>query len=99
MKVNEGKIVFNYLKEKLGDERLAYIEFGMIDEDYRQYILKNIIKDYLINNYYNNTLLFDGVNWSPQKRKLRIIDYVNHEYNKMNEDDLEIIVEKILDNS
>jgi hypothetical protein len=99
MNLNEGKIVFNYLKEKLGNERLAYIEYDMIEEDYKQYILKNMIKDYLINHYYNNTLLFDGVNWSPQKRKLRIIDYVSHEYNTMHEDDREIIVEKILNNN
>ena len=78
MNLNEGKIVFNYLKKKLGNERLAYMEYDMIEEDYRQYILENIIKDYLINHYYNNTLLFDGVNWSPQKRKLRIIiTYMN----------------------
>lgn len=99
MNLNEGKIVFNYLKEKLGNERLAYMEYDMIEEDYRQYILENIIKDYLINHYYNNTLLFDGVNWSPQKRKLRIIDYVSHEYNTMHEEDREIIVEKILNNN
>lgn len=99
MNVNEGKIVFNYLKEKLGSERLAYMEFAMIEEDYRQFILKNIIINYLVNDYYDNTLLFNGVNWSPDKRRYRIMEYAIEQYHKMDSEQRELIVEKILDNS
>ena len=98
MNINEGKIVFNYLKDKNKSEREAYIEYDNMTLEKRNFILKNIIISYLVNNYYDHSLLFDHVNWSPEKRKLRIIDYVTHKYDNMHKDDREIIVEKILNN-
>ena len=97
MNVNEGKIVFNYLKEKLGNERLAYIEYGVIEEDYRQFILKNIIISYLV-DIYSQSLTFNWVNGSPEKRRYRIMEYSLYKYDKLNAAEYELIIENILDN-
>ncbi len=98
MKVNEGKVVFNYLKSINKDERDAYIQYDQMDAQQRKFILKNIIISYLVDCYYYNTLLFDGVNWSPDKRRYRIIDYVIYKYHKMDSEERELIIEKILNN-
>lgn len=98
MNINEGKIVFNYLKEKHGNERDAYIAYDGLDMINKQIILKNIIISYLVDYYWNETLLFDGVNWSPEKRRYRVMEYSMNQYDKMDEEEREIIVEKILDN-
>jgi|TARA_Y100000289_G_scaffold11615_1_gene10763 hypothetical protein len=98
MNINEGKIVFNYLKEKHGSERDAYIAYDNLDIMNKKIILKNIIISYLVDHYWNDTLLFDGVNWSPEKRRYRIMEYSMNQYEKMDEEDREIIIEKILYN-
>lgn len=98
MNINEGKIVFNYLKEKYGSERDAYIAYDNLGINNKKIILKNIIISYLIDYYWNETLLFDGVNWSPEKRRYRIMEYCMNQYEKMDEEDREIIIEKILNN-
>lgn len=96
MNLNEGKIVFNYLKEKHGDSRQAYIKYDEMDIDQKKIIIKNIIISYLVDYYWNETLLFDGVNWSPEKRRYRIMEYSMHKYDKLDEEEREIIIEKIL---
>lgn len=96
MNINEGKIVFNHLKNKHGNDREAYIAYDKLGIKKKKTILKNIIISYLIDYYWNNTLLFDGVNWSPEKRRYRILEYSVHQYNKMNSEEREIIIEKIL---
>lgn len=98
MNINEGKIVFNYLKQKHGNERDAYIAYDNLDMNNRKLILKNIIISYLVDHYWNDTLLFDGVNWSPEKRRYRIMEYSMKQYDKIDEEEREIIIEKILDN-
>ena len=98
MNINEGKIVFNYLKEKHGNERDAYIAYDNLDMDNRKLILKNIIISYLVDHYWNDTLLFDGVNCSPEKRRYRIMEYSMNQYNKLNEEERDLIIDKILDN-
>lgn len=98
MNINEGKIVFNYLKNKHGNDREAYIAYDKLGIKNKKTILKNIIISYLVDYYWNNTLLFDGVNWSPEKRRYRIVEYSVHQYNKMNSEEREIIIEKILNN-
>ena len=97
MNINEGKIVFNYLKEKHGNEREAYIMYDKIDMSNKKIILKNIIISYLVDHYWNS-LLFNHPTWSPEKRRYRIMEYAMHKYDKMDEEESEIIIEKILDN-
>lgn len=84
------------MKDKNKSEREAYIEYDNMTIEKRNFILKNIIISYLVDHYYNKTLLFDHVNWSPDKRRLRIMDYVIYQYNKMDEEERETIIEKIL---
>jgi len=98
MNINEGKIVFNYLKQKHGNERNAYIAYDNLDMDNRKLILKNIIISYLVDHYWNDTLLFDGVNWSPEKRRYRIMEYSMKQYDKLDEEERDLIIDKILDN-
>ena len=52
MKVNEGKVVFNYLKSINKNERDAYIQYDQMDAQQRKFILKNIIISYLVDCYY-----------------------------------------------
>jgi len=95
MNINEGKIVFNYLKEKHGDSRQAYIKYDEMDIDQKKIIIKNIIIDYLVDSYWNS-LLFDFVNGSPAKRRYRINEYAMYKYDQMDSEERETIVEKIL---
>ena len=83
------------MKNKNKSEREAYIEYDNMTLEKRNFILKNIIISYLVDSYWNS-LLFDHVNWSPDKRRLRIMDYVIYQYNKMDEEERETIIEKIL---
>lgn len=98
MNINEGKIVFNYLKNKHGSDREAYIAYDNLNINNKKIILKNIIISYLVDFYWNETLLFDGVNWSPEKRRYRIMEYSIKLYDKIDEEEREIIIEKILNN-
>ena len=98
MNINEGKIVFNYLKNKHGSDRKAYIAYDNLDINNKKIILKNIIISYLVDFYWNETLLFDGVNFSPEKRRYRIMEYAMRKYDKIDEEEREIIIEKILNN-
>ena len=106
MNVNEGKIIFNYLKKKhkksdlfglikADHERLAYIEYDNMTEAERKFTLKNIIISYLIDNY-SESLLFDHSTWSPEKRRYRIIEYSNHKYSKLSSEEYEIIIDNLL---
>ena len=108
MNINEGKLVFNYLekkhtkislfrKNKAEAKRLAYIEYDELTEGQKKSIVKNLIISYLVDNV-SHSLTFSWVNGSPEKRRMRILEYVNSKYNKMDSEEREIIVEKILDN-
>ena len=108
MNINEGKLVFNYLekkhtkislfrKNKAEAKRLAYIEYDELTEGQKKSIVKNLIISYLVDNV-SHSLTFSWVNGSPEKRRMRILEYVNSKYNRMDSEEREIIVEKILDN-
>ena len=108
MNINEGKLVFNYLekkhtkislfrKNKAEAKRLAYIEYDELTEEQKKSIVKNLIISYLVDNV-SHSLTFSWVNGSPEKRRMRILEYVNSKYNRMDSEEREIIVEKILDN-
>lgn len=106
MNVNEGKIIFNYLKKKhkksnlfglikSDHERLAYIEYDNMTEGERKFILKNIIINYLVDNY-SESLLFDHFTWSPEKRRYRIIEYSKSKYYSLTSEQYEVLIESLL---
>jgi hypothetical protein len=104
MNINEKKIVFNYLKEKHSQgknkknaEQLAYIEYDEMPENQREFILRNIIISYLV-DIYSQSLTFNWVNGSPEKRRYRIMEYSLYKYDKLNAAEYELIIENILDN-
>lgn len=107
MNVNEGKLVFNYLEQKHTkinlfrrnkDEakRLAYMEYDELSDEQKKSIVKNLTISYLIDNV-SHSLTFSWANGSPEKRRIRILEYATSKYNKMDSEEREIIVDKIID--
>lgn len=106
MNVNEGKIVFNYLKKKhkksdlfglikSDHERLAYMEYDAMSQQEREFTLKNIIISYLVDNY-SDSLLFNHVTWSPDKRRYRIMEYAKNKYDTLSAEEYDIIIDSLL---
>jgi len=105
----ERKIVMNYLRHIHYDNGLFVViskirakykarkTYEDMSIDDRKLILKKIIVDYLVANLSDSMVLY-YVNGTPNKRLYRMRELMYNKYSNMNDEERNIIYNKILDN-